>query len=495
MPLHGEDGEDIVGLVYTKDLIRAEREGRGDTPALDLVRPVRFVPENKPVSRLMREMQAGKFHLAIVADEYGGIVGLITLEDCLEELVGEIVDEYDIEALAVQRLPDGDYLVDGGVQVEDLNELLDADLPDEEWDTRRRLPVRHARTRAEPGESVEHGGWRFAAEEVDGRRIRLVRITPLPPERHASRRAQRSADRPDPGPPMLARIAAELSSRQHVTVRPAVEISLDGKVALVTGASKGIGKAIAARLGRVGREGDAEQSQAGTARSAAAEIDGETAIFAANAGDLDSAAACVAATIETFGGLDILVNNAATNPYFGPTLGVDPARYDKTFQVNLRGPLFWCRRRGSGRSASQPGVILNIASIGGLRAEYGLGVYNVTKAALIHLTRQLAGELGPTRVVGIAPGLVQTDFSALLVENFGDALVPAMPTQRLGEPEDIANLAVFLASDRASWITGETYVIDGGAGVCAFRSSGAGRSCRCDGAGDVVDETRWRGAE
>ena len=96
---------------------------------------MRFIPENKPVARLMREMQAGKFHLAIVADEYGGIVGLITLEDCLEELVGEIVDEYDIEELAVQRLPNGDYLVDGGVQVEDLNELLDAHLPDEEWDT------------------------------------------------------------------------------------------------------------------------------------------------------------------------------------------------------------------------------------------------------------------------------------------------------------------------------------------------------------------------
>ena len=110
-------------------------------------------------------------------------------------------------------------------------------------------------------------------------------------------------------------------------------------------------------------------------------------------------------------------------------------------------------------------MILNIASVGGLRVEFGLGVYNVTKAALIHLTRQLAGELGPTRVVGIAPGLVQTDFASCLVENFGEALAATMPTQRLGEPEDIANLAVFLASDKASWITGETYVIDGGAGV------------------------------
>ena len=112
-----------------------------------------------------------------------------------------------------------------------------------------------------------------------------------------------------------------------------------------------------------------------------------------------------------------------------------------------------------------PGVIINVASVGGMRAEFGLGVYNVTKAALIHLTRQLASEIGPTRVVGIAPGLVQTDFASVLVENFGERLAASMPTKRLGTPEDIANLALFLASDEASWITGEIYVIDGGAGV------------------------------
>ena len=112
-----------------------------------------------------------------------------------------------------------------------------------------------------------------------------------------------------------------------------------------------------------------------------------------------------------------------------------------------------------------PGVMINIASVGGLSAEGALGVYNLTKAALIHMTRQLAGELGPTRVVGIAPGLVKTDFASVLVANFGEALAKSMPTGRLGEPKDIANLATFLASDMASWITGETYVIDGGAGV------------------------------
>jgi NAD(P)-dependent dehydrogenase (short-subunit alcohol dehydrogenase family) len=244
-----------------------------------------------------------------------------------------------------------------------------------------------------------------------------------------------------------------------------MEISLDGKVALVTGASKGIGKAIAAGMAAAGARLMLSSRKQDQLDTAAAEMAGETAVFAANAGDLDAAAACVEATIETFGGLDILVNNAGTNPYYGATLGVDPPRYDKTFDVNVRGPVFWSQQAWERSFKDHPGVIINIASTGGLRGDFGLGVYNVTKAALIHLTRQLAGELGPTRVVGIAPGLVNTDFAALLVENFGDALVAALPTKRLGEPEDIANLAVFLASDKASWITGETYVIDGGAGV------------------------------
>ena len=246
-----------------------------------------------------------------------------------------------------------------------------------------------------------------------------------------------------------------------------MEISLAGKVALVTGASKGIGRAIAESYSAAGAKVMLNSRKQEQLEVAAASMPGETAIFAANAGDIDSARACVQATIERFGTLDILVNNAATNPYYGATLGVDPARFAKTFDVNLRGPLLWCQAAYDLAMKERPGVIVNIASVGGLRAEGGLGVYNLTKAALIHLTRQLASEIGPTRVVGIAPGLVHTDFSALLVENFGDTLAAALPTRRLGLPQDIANLATFLASDLASWITGETYVIDGGAGVRA----------------------------
>jgi NAD(P)-dependent dehydrogenase (short-subunit alcohol dehydrogenase family) len=244
-----------------------------------------------------------------------------------------------------------------------------------------------------------------------------------------------------------------------------MQISLDGKVALVTGASKGIGRAIAGSLAEAGAKVMLSSRKQDQLEIAAAEIGGDTAVFAANAGDIDSAKACVAATVERFGGLDILVNNAATNPYYGPTLGVDAGRFDKTFQVNLRGPLFWCQAAWEQALRDKPGVIINIASVGGLRAEGALGVYNLTKAALIHLTRQLASELGPTRVVGIAPGLVKTDFASVLVANFGERLAASMPLNRLGEPQDIANLATFLASDLASWITGETYVIDGGAGV------------------------------
>lgn len=244
-----------------------------------------------------------------------------------------------------------------------------------------------------------------------------------------------------------------------------MEISLDGKVALVTGASRGIGKAIAATLAASGAQVMLNSRKQDKLEAAAAEMDGDVDVFAVNAGDDGAGERAVLATLERFGSLDILVNNAATNPYYGPTLKVDEPRYDKTFQVNLKAPIFWSQAAWEHAFEDRPGTILNIASVGGMRTEGALGIYNLTKAAIIHLTRQLAAELGPTRVVGIAPGLVKTDFAAVLVENYGDSLAARLPLQRLGEPQDIANLAAFLVSDAASWITGETYVIDGGAGV------------------------------
>jgi NAD(P)-dependent dehydrogenase (short-subunit alcohol dehydrogenase family) len=247
-----------------------------------------------------------------------------------------------------------------------------------------------------------------------------------------------------------------------------MEITLDGKVALVTGASKGIGKSIAATMAAAGAKVMINSRKLDALEAARSEMTGDVEVFAMNAGDPGAGVAAVQATIERFGALDILVNNAAANPYYGPTLEVDEPRYDKTFQVNMKAPLFWSKAAWDLAFVDRPGVIVNIASVGGLRTDGGgLGVYNVTKAALIHLTRQLAAELGPTRVVGIAPGLVKTDFAKVLVDSFGDALARRMPTRRLGEPQDIANLVAFVASDLGSWITGETYVIDGGAGVVA----------------------------
>jgi CBS domain containing-hemolysin-like protein len=180
LPVFDSDGDDIVGLAYTKDLIRSEREGRGDQPVLDLARPVHFVPENKPVRKLMREMQNGKFHLAIVADEYGGIAGLVTLEDCLEELVGEIVDEYDVEEAAIVRQPNGDYIVDGSTPVGDLSDMLDLDLPDDDWDSVGGFVFGTLGHVPALDESIVHEGWRFSVADLDGRRIMSVRISSVP---------------------------------------------------------------------------------------------------------------------------------------------------------------------------------------------------------------------------------------------------------------------------------------------------------------------------
>ena len=245
-----------------------------------------------------------------------------------------------------------------------------------------------------------------------------------------------------------------------------MELRLDGKVALVTGASRGIGRATAAALGAAGAKVMLSSRKQADLEVAAAEIDGDTDVFVANAGDPDAARACVDATVARFGSVDILVNNAATNPYMGPSIDIDLSRYDKTWQVNLRGPLVWTQAAYKASMAERGGAVVNVASVGGMSVEGTIGIYNTTKAALIHLTKQLAGELGPqVRVNAVAPGLVKTDMARALWEQHGDAFAAHLPLRRLGEPEDIARAIVFLVSDAASWITGHTLVIDGGAMV------------------------------
>jgi len=171
------DDDDVIGIAFMKDLVRLERSSGGSNPVSAQMRRLVVVPENKPVSKLMREMQANKFHLAVVADEYGSITGLITLEDCLEELVGEIADEYDDEDVDITALPNGDFMVDGATSVGDVNDRLSTRIPDEEWDsiggfifgTLEHVPV--------IGEHVDFEGWRFTVSELEGRRIRKVRVS------------------------------------------------------------------------------------------------------------------------------------------------------------------------------------------------------------------------------------------------------------------------------------------------------------------------------
>jgi NAD(P)-dependent dehydrogenase (short-subunit alcohol dehydrogenase family) len=248
-----------------------------------------------------------------------------------------------------------------------------------------------------------------------------------------------------------------------------MEISLKGKVALVTGASRGIGKAIAATYAGAGASVMLSSRKQDALEAASDEIAGDTAVFAANAGEPDQIEACVAATIERFGRVDVLVNNAATNPYMGRPIDIDLPRFDKTWQVNYRGPVVWIQEAWKASMAEHGGSIINISSVGGLSVEPAIGHYNVTKAALIHLTRTMAADLSPgVRVNAIAPGLVKTDLARALWESNEELIAARMPLQRLGVPDDIAGAALFLASDLASWITGQTLVVDGGALLGSF---------------------------
>jgi putative hemolysin len=176
MPVCGVGIDDIVGVVYTKDLVRAERAGRGDEPVARIMRKAHFVPETKKVDRMLREMQAGKNHLAVVVDEYGGTAGIVTLEDLLEELVGDIRDEFDLEDPDVVSLGDGALRVHGRMPISELNDLLDAELPDDDWDTVGGLIFSKLGHVPTVGEEVDVDGHRLVVERLQGRRITRVRI-------------------------------------------------------------------------------------------------------------------------------------------------------------------------------------------------------------------------------------------------------------------------------------------------------------------------------
>jgi CBS domain containing-hemolysin-like protein len=176
VPVTGEDIDDVVGIFYARDLLDLMDQGSGPRPVADLMRPAYFVPESKRVSELLREMQNDQVHLAVAVDEFGSTAGLVTIEDLIEEIVGEIVDEYDVEEPMVTPLADGVYLVDARLPVDDLNELIGATLPDEDWDTVGGLLLGLAGRVPREGEAFDYDRVELMADRVQGRRISQVRV-------------------------------------------------------------------------------------------------------------------------------------------------------------------------------------------------------------------------------------------------------------------------------------------------------------------------------
>jgi NAD(P)-dependent dehydrogenase (short-subunit alcohol dehydrogenase family) len=252
-------------------------------------------------------------------------------------------------------------------------------------------------------------------------------------------------------------------------IDPAKHFRLDGKVALVTGGTLGIGRAIAETFAGAGasvcvlaRKAD----ELDETRRVLGAIGGGVAVFQGSAGDPPAIEASVAHCVAELGALDILVNNAAANPAFGPLIDIEARAARKIVEVNIEGPLFLAQAAWRAWMQEHGGVILNVSSLGAIRPSLGIGMYNTSKAALIHLTRQLALELAPgVRVNALAPGLVKTKFARALYEHDEEAVARRFPLQRLGVPDDIAGAALFLASDASSWLTGEVVRIDGGAAL------------------------------
>jgi NAD(P)-dependent dehydrogenase (short-subunit alcohol dehydrogenase family) len=247
--------------------------------------------------------------------------------------------------------------------------------------------------------------------------------------------------------------------------------SLDGRVALVTGASRGIGSAIALALAEQGAQVVLSSRKQADLDAEAERINArfpDRAVpIAAHAGKAEDLKRLVDEAMARFARIDILVNNAATNPYFGPVLSADLGAWDKTFEVNLRGIFLLTKLVYEASMEKNGGSIVNVASVGGLRPGFGLGVYNITKAGVIMLTKQLAHELGgKVRVNAVAPGLVKTRFAEALWGNEAilERVLASNPMGRIAVPDEIAGAVAFLVSDAASYINGDVLVIDGGGG-------------------------------
>jgi len=250
------------------------------------------------------------------------------------------------------------------------------------------------------------------------------------------------------------------------------KLRLDGKVAIITGSSKGIGKSIAVALGQQGARVIISSRKQEAVEEVAAELKQQgidATGLAAHMGDMGQVRKLATEVERQFGAIDILVNNAAINPAFGPIVDTDSKLFDKIMEVNVKGPLELCKLAYPVMKKKGGGSIINISSIEGLSPGLGLGLYSISKATLIALTKVLAKEWGADRIRAnvICPGLIKTKFSEALTSN--EKIVKLVMSKQalpfIAEPEDIAGLALFLASDASSFCTGGVYAADGGYGI------------------------------